>query len=102
MNDRNREQILGMQDLLDLYKDKQMPLHSLVNSLTAKANGMANAEPSWKAAFERNWLKLEICNALVLDAAETNTKTDTGDRERAAITEMKKFLVETLDKFPAS
>ncbi len=91
-----------MQDLLDLYQDKQIPLHSLINSLTAKQNGMANVEPSWKAAFERNWLKLEICHALILDAAETNIEIHTGDREQAAITEMKSFLIETLNSVPVS
>ena len=66
MNPHDREQILGMMDLIDMYVAGTLSLRRLVDALDGKLNGMLFADERFHKAYMRHWGDLEFRNAIII------------------------------------
>ena len=89
---RNEEQLLGMYDLLVLFKNGKISLYRLVSSLMGKRAGMINIDNEWNSSFESLWLELEMYNALILNANERGEEAKFDKEINTAVQNIELFV----------
>ena len=73
MTDYNVRQFKIMTQKIDLFKEGQIGIGSLIADLEALLDVLENKEEVWEGTFRGYWFDLEQIYAAILDERRTNT-----------------------------